>query len=467
MTSPRAGSRRGMPRRAAWSGLDQALASGTNVVLGVVVARSVSLEEFGAFSAVYLTYVLIGLLSRAACSEVLVVRYSAVHPSDQRRGIKASLGTALITGIVSALGCVVVWSLTDGVLASGFLALAACMPALLIQDAWRFAFFTQHRPAAATANDLLWAVSQFGVLALVAVVGDISAVSAILAWGAGAYVCSVAGAFQAGTAPAPGAAGWWWHSHRDLMPRFVAEYAIGRGSGQLTFFLVASVTSLAAFGALRAGNLLLGPLNVLFATAAIVAIPEGVRLRRQTPVRLWNLCIGAGIVMVVAAGVVGASLLVLPDSAGTAILGDSWEAARPVLLPLTFAAGGLAAQMAALIGLRAMALARHSLLARATVAPVRLAAATAGGALAGATGAAWGLALSEVVGGLVHWRQLVAGYREERESAAAAAETDAAERKVGLPTDGAVLPRNHDLPERTLGATPVVSPREGTLEAPW
>ena len=414
ITSGKGLEKRGFRRRAAWSTLDQAIFSATNVVLGIVVARSVSASHFGAFSAAYLTYVLLGLLSRAACSEVLVVRFSASSPAEQRRGIQASVGTALLTGVLAAVSCGGVAIITDGVVRSAFVALAVCMPALFVQDAWRFAFFVQARPAAAAANDLLWAAVQFMVLAAVAATGGISVVSAILAWGAGAYVCSVVGGIQAGTRPSPRLVRWWWDSQRDLAPRFVAESAIGRGSGQLTFFLVAIVTSLAAFGALRAGNLLLGPLNVLFASVAIVAIPEGVRLHQISSARVWRLSASVAGAMVVTAAAVGAVLLALPSSAGEAILGDSWPGARHVLLPLTCATAALAMQMAAMIGLRSMALAQDSLKARAATAPLRLVFGTVGALVGGAVGAAWGLALGESLGALIYWRQLAAAYRRTK-----------------------------------------------------
>ncbi|MBW3644001.1 MAG: hypothetical protein KY441_00665 [Actinobacteria bacterium] len=383
------------------------------MVLGVVVARSVSLEHFGAFSAVYLTYILLGLLSRAASSEVLIVRYSASPPSEQRQGVQASVGTALLTGFVGAAICVAVALLTGGVLRSGFLVLALCMPGLFLQDAWRFAFFVQGRPAAAATNDLLWAVVQFSALAAVAAVAEVSVVTAILAWGVGAYACSAIGALQARALPAPGQARWWWRSHRDLIPRFVAEYAVGRGSGQLSFFLIAAVTSLAAFGALRAANLLLGPLNVLFASVAVVAVPEAVRLYRRAPARVWNLCLVSAAAMAGVAVLAGGALMVLPDAIGQSFLGDSWPGARQVVLPLSLAAAALATQMASLIGLRAMALARRSLNARLAVAPVRLGFATGGAVLGGAVGAAWGLAAAEIAGAIVHWRQLAMGSAQD------------------------------------------------------
>lgn len=403
--------KRGFQRRAAWSALDQGLFTATNVLLGVVVARSASLTEFGAFSAVYLTYVVSGLLSRAACSEVLMVRYSTSTPAEQRRGIQASVGTAVLTGLVAGMGCAAAAVFAEGVLRSGFLALAVCMPGLLVQDAWRYALFVQGRPRAAAGNDLVWAVVQFSILGIVALTGGVSITSAILAWGAGAYVCSAVGTIQAGTVPSVVLVRWWWRSHRDLLLRFVAEGVIGRGSGQLTYFLIAAVTSLAAFGALRAGSLLLGPFNILFVSVSIVAIPEGARLHGASPARLWSLCLSVAAVMVGIAAVAGAVLLVLPDSAGRAILGDSWPAAREVVLPLTVALATSATQRAAVIGLRAMALARDSLKARAITAPLRLMSGTAGAVLGGAVGAAWGLALGEAAGAVIYWRHLAAAHR--------------------------------------------------------
>jgi O-antigen/teichoic acid export membrane protein len=393
-------------RSAFWGAVDQSLSSLTNVALGFFVARSVSPREFGAFSAVYLTYVLLGLVSRATCSEVLVVRYSAASPAERMEGVRSAGGVALEGAVFGSALSVVVALLSGGALRSGFLALAVCLPGLLLQDTWRFAFFCDSRPAAAAFNDLVWAVVQVISLAALGVSGHLTVVSAILSWGVSAYVSSIVGVVQSGVLPGHRGTIHWWRRHRDLIGRFMAENILMRGSSQLALFVVAALTTLAAFGAIRAANLLLGPLNVLFGTVGIIAIPEGVRMRERSPTALRRLCWVAAAVMSAIAVVVGAGLLVLPGSVGQSLLGDSWSPARRLLVPLTIAAVGSATQLAAVIGLRAMELARRSLSARVVTAPVKVAAPALGAMVAGARGAAFGLAFGEVFGSAACWWQL-------------------------------------------------------------
>lgn len=399
---------RGPSGRAAWSLLDQSISSLTNVVLGIIVARSVSQQGFGAFSTVYLAYTFLVLLSRAATSEVLVVRFSAVDSSRHREGAETAVGAALLIGLggVPMLGLVA--GLSEGELASGFLVLTFLLPGLLVQDAWRFVFFSGRRPAAAALNDVVWGVSLLGVLGVLTYYGKVSVVSALLAWGAGAYVAAVFGAVQSKLLPRPSLVRSWWSGHRDLIPRFVAEYIFMRGSNHVAFVAIAAITTLASFGALRAAYLLLGPLKVFLASAIIVAVPEGVRLYHRRPAQMMRLGFGVSATCGVISVLVGAVILTLPADLGRSLLGESWTGAQALLLPLIVAAAAFGAEMGPTLALRAMARARESLAAKALMAPVRVACAVVGATVWGIQGAAWGLALGETIGVVVWWKHFIA-----------------------------------------------------------
>ena len=72
--------------RLAWTVGDQVLSSGTNFALGIVIARMVSLREFGVFTLVYATYQIALGIARALVSEPLVVRFSLddlMHKKDR------------------------------------------------------------------------------------------------------------------------------------------------------------------------------------------------------------------------------------------------------------------------------------------------------------------------------------------------------------------------------------------------
>src|SRR5262245_53463222 len=71
----------------AWGLADQALSSLTNFALGVLAARSLPAEAFGAFSVSFTGYLLASAIGRGLVSQPLTVRYSRASPSEWRRGV--------------------------------------------------------------------------------------------------------------------------------------------------------------------------------------------------------------------------------------------------------------------------------------------------------------------------------------------------------------------------------------------
>ena len=153
-------------RRTGWGLADQAFSSLTNFVLGVMIARSVPPHDFGAFSLAFATYTLFLGLSRALTSEPLVVRFSHSSPEAWRAATAAGTGTATLLGVVGGVGCVVFGLATSGPIAQAFIALGVTMPGLLLQDAWRYAFFARGGGAQAFLNDVIWAVVMFPAVAV-------------------------------------------------------------------------------------------------------------------------------------------------------------------------------------------------------------------------------------------------------------------------------------------------------------
>jgi hypothetical protein len=104
-----AGRHRGRPAgasgksKAVWTLIDQIISSGTNTLLGVFVARSVSSVEFGAFSVAFTLFALFIGLSRAGATSVLGIRYAAVAPRLFRSAAAAATGTGFAVGIVTGL----------------------------------------------------------------------------------------------------------------------------------------------------------------------------------------------------------------------------------------------------------------------------------------------------------------------------------------------------------------------------
>ncbi len=66
-------------RRTGWGLGDQMVSSLTNVALTIMVARSVSADEFGTFSLLLATYLVCVTLVRGLTSEPLLVRFPQLN----------------------------------------------------------------------------------------------------------------------------------------------------------------------------------------------------------------------------------------------------------------------------------------------------------------------------------------------------------------------------------------------------
>jgi hypothetical protein len=146
-------------------------------------------------------------------------------------------------------------------------------------------------------------------------------------------------------------------------------------------------------------------------------VPEGVRLLGdpRSSLRAAAVRLSAGLAGVALAW--GALLTLLPSSLGESLVGRSWGEARHVMVPLSLAMAGTGAVTGALIGLRALAAARRSLLSRVLVTPFMVAATIGGAAAAGAPGTAWAVAAVSWLSLGLWWRQFLSALAERRQPA--------------------------------------------------
>jgi O-antigen/teichoic acid export membrane protein len=387
--------------RLSWGVADQALSSITNFALSILVAHAVGVHGFGVFGLTFTTYTFALGTTRSLCSEPLAVRHGARGSEVWRTGARASTGTVLALSIPMGALCVAGGALANSSAGDAFVALGLCLPGLVLQDAWRMAFFSNGRGGQAFANDSIWAALQFPAMLLAIAAGTHGTAPLILCWGGAATVAAVVGIVQARVVPQPDRARVWMRTHRDIAPRFFVEFLARYGTNAGSIYITALVAGVAAAGAFRAGQVLLGPINLFNIGLTGVAVYEAVRLRDQ-PRRMQRMAmlIGVGIAAVSLAW--GGLMLALPAHIGRALLSHSWAAGHSVLIPLTIAAAASGILTGATVGLRALAAAKRSLRVRLITAGITLAASTIGAAAAGAVGAATGLAVG-LSAGAVMW----------------------------------------------------------------
>jgi O-antigen/teichoic acid export membrane protein len=216
--------------------------------------------------------------------------------------------------------------------------------------------------------------------------------------------------------PRPLAIRAWSREHRDLLPPYIGEVAAYILAGQLVLGAVGLVAGLAVVGALRAAQLLLGPLNVVVQGFYLVAVPEAVKVLRRSARRFTELSLAAGLSLAAAAVAWTLFLVLLPESIGRGLMGDVWDPAHTVLLTWGLAFAAINLGTGASIGLRALAAARRTLRAAVVTSIVGFGGAVVGARLGGLEGSAWGFLITQLFGVGVWWWEFRGGMRDHAQA---------------------------------------------------
>lgn len=371
---------------------DQASSSITNFGVVIIAARMLGAGEFGLFSLIYGIYILIVSGAQSFIGQALVLEQGSRKKLEveSARALKLSLELGVGVGVVLIPLGLIIPSLGFPLVVLGVL-----MPLLLIQDAARFCVSLLRAPAYALVSDLLWIF--FLMVSTVVLLkedsGSASAVQITLAWATSGAVSGLSGCVLMH--------GWARGEHLDLRDflrfgylgqRFLAEFAVIRGVGQILSISIGALVSIAAAGAYRAAMTLYGPLNVLINAINAFAIPL---LRRSCLVKRERAFIGIALLLVlIAAG--GTLLLIeMPSSWGNAIFGESWVGARELIMPFGAQAIGISVNTVAFIAIR-MISPTLTLRLRVVTAFLQIIGFFLGIWIADITGAAWGIAFAAI-----------------------------------------------------------------------
>jgi O-antigen/teichoic acid export membrane protein len=391
-------------RRSSIAMADQGLSAATNFALSVIVARAVDADQFGAFGIAFAIYMITRGISTAMWATPVTIRHASTEADERIAQVTVSAGAALLTGVAVAVPMLLVAVAIGGTIGEALLPLSICMPGLLLQDAWRQGFITHAVPGKAAINDLVWAVLQIsGVATVVVVVEDPTIAPMILAWGLSGSLAGLFATVQSGHWPRFLSVPQMMRDHRHLGPQFAGEFLASTGQGQVTLIALAAVSGTTATAGFRGAQVLFGPQRVLANGLILALLPEAARVR-SSPHHLHWLVRALSTFNTAMAVALGGILLLLPASAGEAILGDSWAATRPVILPMTVlgVTGTLASGPS--IGLRVIERASTCLRIQLLLSPLALVFALVGMVMGGAAGAAWGLAVAGAVGTLLWTR---------------------------------------------------------------
>ncbi len=392
---------------------DQALSSATNFGASALVAGLLTAPDFGAYALAFTFYLIALGLSRSWTSDPLLVLWSA--SSDRALSERAVARAALVAaalGAAFALVAMVIGLVVRGSSGEAMLVLAVLLPFALVQDVWRFGLVMLERPWGACVSDLIWLVVAIGSIMSLRLADNRSLPLAMAAWMVGAVPGALIGFRQVSST---------WHRPRvirwlsevgGLSRSISAEFMVLTVSGYLMVVVLAGLGSLDDAAAVRAAQIIMGPVTVVFAGAAMYVIPEMARASLGGGRRTYRIGqIQSVLLAALAAGWLLAALLI-PDFIGERVFGASWAGASDVLFVVGLAYVGNAATTGAVSGLRAMGWARLSLRLRLVAAALIIAGTAAGSFHSIPEGALAGFAAGSCLAVATWWAGFRSRYRE-------------------------------------------------------
>jgi O-antigen/teichoic acid export membrane protein len=399
--------------RVSWGLADQVVTSASNLLVSVLAARALSVQGFGAFAVAFTVYSFLIAGGRALISQPLAVRYAGAGPEAYRTAAQAATGATLLLGLTAGVVVAVVGLALGGILGTSLLCVGLLMPGLLLQDMWRLVFITEGRPRAAFVNDSVWGLTQLAIVSAFIALGRDNAATLLLAWGGSAVLVAVLGGLQFKGRPRVRASLPWIAAQRDLLKYYLTSFLTIMGAYQVTMLLIAGLGTPADVGALRAAQVVLGPLNLLGYALSAFAVPEIAR-RRPSGKRGIQVAVAISALLVLANVVWGVAVFLLPDSVGAALLGDTWTTARDVLPASLLGLVAIAAGFGANSVLVALGYAKETFRLNFVLAPSFVIFGLAGLEWGGAPGAALGLALAQVVVVPAKWWRVIVVMRRRQ-----------------------------------------------------
>jgi hypothetical protein len=385
--------------------IDQALYSGTNVLLAVLVAHSVDAENFGAFSLAYILFILVVGSCRSFSGGALLIRFGGRSQDAVRLAGARAISAAALIGLGLGAACVLAGVAAGGIHMGPLLWLGVTLPFLLGQDAIRSTFFAMERPGRAALNDGVWAGLQLLAIAYVLLTfEDPSATPFVAAWCLAGTAAGLFGLVQLRLAPSMIRLDGWFGEISDLGTPLLFEYLLAAGPGHLLYLLTPVVAGTAALGIIRGAYVFFGPLNVLHEASNMLFVPTARRAGSLTAIK--RIATRVAVVMAAIAAVWTLIIGLLPDVLGELAIDEIWSDTSVVvwILGVSLIAEALIAGIG--IGLRTVERPVELVRARAAAGPFIVVIGLTAGAAWGAPGLAIGLAVGYTLTAVLAWLAL-------------------------------------------------------------
>jgi O-antigen/teichoic acid export membrane protein len=384
--------------------IDQAIAGGSNVLIAVIAARLLDAASFGLFGIVFLVYVIAQGVSRALVCDPLLV-----HPVEAEERKRDVIGTSCLLGPALGVGVALIGLAViplEERLGLALVVLGACLPLLVLQDLGRYLAFAAQRPAAALVLDVTWLVLLAAAVIPLFVTDTKSLPWLIAAWGGSGALAGLL-LFVQHRAHGVRLGFAWLRYTWSFSWRYLISYTATQGGALGAASGVGAIAGARALGGLQGAILLVRPF-MTFQIAVIAASIGQVTRSMGAHGAIRRHVARISVLTTAVAATNLAVLLVLPDSVGEAILGDSWDVAQPLLLAtgvqIVFL-GLMTGVRAGLLGMRAI---RKVMTIDVATAGLVFVASVVGAVINGALGALWAITFVQASVAVAMWTAFLA-----------------------------------------------------------
>jgi len=262
--------------------LDNGLISGSNFLLGILLARWLAPEEYGAYALAFSLFILVGFLYQALLLEPLSVFAGSSYRDNLRGYLKKALtihwAISIPTGLVIGAGALGARFFGHSVVLPISLAgMAIATPFLCIHAMARRSFYLRLSPGPAAFGAAFYCAMVTGGIFLVYRQGWLSSFTAFLIMALAALVSAMVMLWQLTSALEPASSeprlGEIWRKHWEYGSWALATCVVGWIPNYVYIPLVSTFSGMAAAGELRALMNLAAPVLQTYAALSMLFLP--------------------------------------------------------------------------------------------------------------------------------------------------------------------------------------------------
>lgn len=258
--------------------VDQVVSSGSNFVVIAFIARAAGPVGYASFTLASVVWFLALGTLRSIVVDPMTLTVSKFEGSAADRHMRQAywraVWAAIAAGVVVAVASLISAPFAPHYVLPTGLALAVALPFMLMQDACRWQGLSVNRAGLALRNDIVFAVIETTLIVVLWVAGDLTAVTGLLAIGAGAFVAVAYSLRQyaVGRMLAPWELGV-FIDHSAQPGWLLVDFFFGWTTSRATLFVLVGALGRSDLGLYRAATDLFGPLRLLQLSLVTVLMP--------------------------------------------------------------------------------------------------------------------------------------------------------------------------------------------------